>query len=488
MRIGFINPPFKAAYGRFSRESRSPAIAKSGTLYYPLWLIYAAAYAGTHGHEVFFLDAPAQQLDEAQSLNIIREQAPCPALFVLDTSTPSIKSDARFGAALKEICPGAFVILVGTHPSACPEETLLLERGIDAVARGEYDLTITELAEALETGAGPGSARGITWRDARTGEIQTNQAMPYLEDLDRLPFAAEFIQNHLNVHDYFFSAATYPAIQLFSGRGCPFRCDFCVYPQTMHGHTYRTRSPENVAGEMQYIAEHFPDVKEVVIEDDTFTSNTPRVLQICALLVEKGLHKRLQWLCNARVDLDLATMRAMKQAGCRLIIPGIESGSQKILDNIRKGTTTGQFVPFVRNARKAGLLVHACYMVGNRGETEETLEETLELALALNTDTAQFFPLIPYPGTEAYRWAKENGYIQGDYEGYCTGEGGHNAVLDLPGLPASRLLDFCNSARKRYYLRPGYWLHRIRTGLASSDDFRRALKAFWRFKRYLFAK
>ncbi|MDR2435296.1 MAG: B12-binding domain-containing radical SAM protein [Treponema sp.] len=488
MRIGFINPPFKAAYGRFSRESRSPAIAKSGTLYYPLWLIYAAAYAGKHGHEVFFLDAPAEKLDEAQSLKIIREQAPGAALFVLDTSTPSIKSDARFGAELKKICPGSFVILVGTHPSACPEETLLLDRGIDAVARGEYDLTITELAEALETGAGPGNARGITWRDAQTGEIQTNQAMPYLEDLDQLPFAAEFIKTHLNVKDYFFSAATYPAIQLFSGRGCPFRCDFCVYPQTMHGHTYRPRSPENVADEMQYIAEHFPEVKEVVIEDDTFTTNKQRVLQICALLVEKGLHTRLKWLCNARVDLDLATMRAMKQAGCRLIIPGIESGSQMILDNIRKGTKTGQFVPFVRNARKAGLLVHACYMVGNRGETKETLAETLELALALNTDTAQFFPLIPYPGTEAYLWAKENGYIHADYERYCTVDGGHNAVLDIPGLPAFRLLDFCNTARRRYYLRPRYLLHRIRTGLANRDDFTRALKAFWRFKRYLFAK
>ena len=457
-------------------------------MYYPLWLLYAAAYAGEQGHEVFFLDAPAKRLDEERSLAIIRERVSEPALFVLDTSTPSIKSDVRFGAELKRRYPGSFVILVGTHPSACPEETLLLDGGIDAAARGEYDLTVTALADALESGAGPGSVRGITYRDRRSGEITANPAMPYLENLDALPFAAAFIKEHLEVRDYFFSAATYPAVQLFTGRGCPFRCDFCVYPQTMHGHRYRARSPGNVVGEFEYIADHFPGVKEVVIEDDTFTVDKQRVAEICALLVEKGLHKRLKWLCNARADLDLETMRLMKQAGCRLIIPGIESGSQEILDNIRKGTRLDQFLPYVRNARKAGLLVHACYMVGNRGESEETMGETLRLALRLNTDTAQFFPLIPYPGTEAYRRAKEQGGIKTGYEGYCKADGTHNAVLELPGLSAERMSLFCDEARKKYYLRPRYLFHRLKTGLSNIDDLKRSVKAFGRFRRYLFAK
>jgi radical SAM superfamily enzyme YgiQ (UPF0313 family) len=374
MLIYFINPPFRAEYGRFSRESRSPAITKSGAIYYPLWIIYAAAYAKKQGHTVKFLDAPAKGLNQELSLNFIRRQSDENVLFVLDTSTPSIKSDVGFGAKLKFLFPNSFVLLVGTHPSACPDETLLFDASIDAVARGEYDGIVHELAKALENNSSLEMVRGITYRDSDTGTIKTNQDMPYMENLDELPYAAKFIKEYLDVKDYFFAAATYPAIQIFTGRGCPFRCNFCVYPQTMHGHKYRIRSAENIVGEFQYIADNFSEIKEIVIEDDTFTTDKNRIIEICSLLIEKRLQKRLKWLCNARVNLDFETMKIMKKAGCRLIIPGIESGNQQILNNIKKGTKISQFETYVRNAKKAGLLIHACYMVGNQGETMETMQ------------------------------------------------------------------------------------------------------------------
>ena len=484
MNIYFINPPFKAEYGKFSRESRSPAITKSGAIYYPLWLIYAALYSQKHGHYVDFLDAPARQLNEDASLSIIKGNTKEHGLFVLGTSTPSIKSDVKFAEQLKAIYPKAFIMLVGTHPSACPEETLGYSDAIGAVAIGEYDCIVKELADALDKDGDLSKVRGLCYRDKDT--FVRTEAMPPLKDLDDLPYAAQFIKEHLNEKDYFFAAATFPSIQIFTGRGCPFRCNFCVYPQTMHGHAFRARSAENVVGEFEYIANNFPDVKEVVIEDDTFTANKKRVKDICRMLIEKGLHKRLRWLCNARVDLDLETMQAMKAAGCRLIIPGIESGSQQILDNIKKGTKVEQFYQYVSNAKKAGLLIHACYMVGNQGETRETMQQTLKLALKLNTDTAQFFPLIPYPGTEAYQWAKQNGYIELDYAKYCLPDGTHNTVLSTPELSAQEMVDFCNMARKKYYLRPSYILHRLKVGLTNPDDFKRSLKAFGRLKHYLF--
>jgi radical SAM superfamily enzyme YgiQ (UPF0313 family) len=488
MLIYFINPPFKSEYGRFSRESRSPAITKSGALYYPLWLIYAASYAKKQNHTVFFLDAPAKGLHEKQSIDIIRKNAGEKLLFVLDTSTPSIKNDIAFGVKLKELFPGSFILLVGTHPSACPDETLLSDTAIDAVARGEYDLIVNELAKTLEDNLCLESVRGITYRDSKTGTIKTNENMPYIENLDELPYASEFIKEYLDIKDYFFAAATYPAIQIFTGRGCPFHCNFCVYPQTMHGHKYRIRSAKNIVGEFKYIVENFPNVKEVIIEDDTFTTNKARIIEICTLLIENKLPQRLMWLCNARVNLDFETMKIMKKAGCRLIIPGIESGNQQILDNIKKGTRIEQFKEYVKNARKAGLLIHACYMVGNQGETVETMRETLRLALHLNTDTAQFFPLIPYPGTEAYKWAKQNGYIKSGYENYCKEDGTHNSVLNLPGLSSEQMVDFCNMARKKYYLRLRYILHRIKVGLTNKDDLKRSLKAFRSVKNYLFGK
>ncbi|MDE5790885.1 MAG: B12-binding domain-containing radical SAM protein [Muribaculaceae bacterium] len=485
MKLVFINPPFKAEFGKFSRESRSPAITKSGALYYPLWLIYAAAYAEKRGFDVSFIDAPAKPLNEEETLKLIPTGGER-KLFILDTSTPSVKSDVAFAEKLKERYPDSFIVLVGTHPSARAVETLEYSKAVDAIAIGEFDQTICELADALKNGKPLDTVKGLCYRAG--DEILRTQPMPHLTNLDEIPFASRFIKEHLDEKDYFFAAATYPAIQIFTGRGCPFRCNFCVYPQTMHGHKFRARTPQNIVEEFQYIADNFPDVHEVVIEDDTFTADKKRVVEFCNLLIERKLNKRLKWLCNARVDLDYDTMRIMKKAGCRLIIPGIESGSQTILNNIKKGTKVEQFYSYVANAKKAGLLIHACYMVGNQGETKETMQQTLDLALKLNTDTAQFFPLIPYPGTEAYDWAKANGFIVENYEDYVLEDGSHNTVLSMPDLSAEEMVEFCNNARKRYYLRPSYILHRLWIGMKDPSDLKRSLKAFGKLKKYLFKK
>lgn len=537
MTVYFINPPFKWEYGKFSRESRSPAVAKSGVLYYPLWLIYAAAYAEKSGFNVKFLDAPAKRYDFERSLEIIDNElkvytnpegsGETRCLFVVETSTPSIESDAEFCKRIKDTYPQAFVYMVGTHPTATAEETLSNYPWVDGIARKEYDFTITKLAKVIDeyyrdrssescdvskdanddqdsatvkkscnsesTAAqleiNLASLPGISYRSRVDGSIKHNPDAEYITDLDEIPLASDFIKRHLDYRDYFFAAAEYPEIQIFTGRGCPCRCNFCVYPQTMHGHGYRLRSPQNVVEEFRYIAENFPDVKEIVIEDDTFTINRKRVTEICELLIENGLSKRFRWLCNARVNtLDLDTMKLMKRAGCRLVIPGIESGTQEILDNIKKGTTIREIREYIKNTKKAGLLVHACYMVGNQGETRETMQKTLKLALELNTDTAQFFPLIPYPGTEAYEWNKARGYIKYGYSEYCKEDGTHNCVLDLPGIPGEEMVKFCDDARKKYYLRPGYILHRIWTGLKDPNDLKRSLKAFGQFRKYLFRK
>lgn len=487
MHIVFVNPPFKSEYGKFSRESRSPAVTKSGALYYPLWLIYAAAYCKEQGHSVGFIDAPAKPLNEGQTLEAIRAlECPESVLFVYGTSTPSIKSDVAFAEKVRSLYPKCFNLLVGTHPTACIDETFGYSQAIDAIAIGEYDFIVEGLAKVLESGMPLSSVNGLAFRNAG-GQIERTAPMPPIEDLDKIPFASRFIKEYLNEKDYFFAAATYPMIQIFTGRGCPCHCNFCVYPQTMHGHRYRVRSPQNVVDEFEYIVSNFPDVKEVVIEDDTFTIGKERLSMICNLLIQKKIHKRVKWLCNARVNtLDLETMKLMKKAGCRLIIPGIESGNQQILNNIKKGTRVEQFLPYVKNAKKAGLLIHACYMVGNQGETRETMQDTLNLALKLNTDTAQFFPLIPYPGTEAYEYNKRMGYlIVGDYEHYCGEDGTHNTVLSLPGISAKAMVDFCNYARKKYYLRPRYILHRLRVGLTNPDDLKRSLKAFSQLWKYL---
>lgn len=486
MRITFINPPFKTQYGKFSRESRSPSIGHSGEVYYPLWLIYAAAFAKKNGFTVEFIDSCAKRINREDTLQKIAKDCSDSRLFVIDTSTPSITSDISFGAELKEKYPDAFVLLVGTHPSVTVEETLNTNIKIDGVARHEYDYTVTKLAQAIETGADLSTVDGLSYRTA--DGIQHNKDAEYIQDLDSIPFAAEFIRDYLSVDDYYFAASRNPAIQIFTGRGCPARCNFCVYPQTMHGHKYRLRSVDNVIAEYRYIVENLPKVKEIIIEDDTFTVNKPRVIEFCDKMIATGLNKRLPWMCNARVNLDLETMKKMKAAGCKLIIPGIESVDQKILNNIHKGTTVEQIESYIANAHKAKLMVHACYMVGNNGETMQTMHDTLNAALRYKTDTAQFYPLIPYPGTEAYEWAKSNGYITGNYDEYCQEDGSINCVINTPGITSQQYVDFCAYARKKYYLRPWYIWHRIWRGLFDFQDLKRSLRGFASLSKSVFKK
>lgn len=487
MKVCFINPPFKAEYGKFSRESRSPSIGHSGVLYYPLWLIYAATTTEKEGFDIAFIDAPAKRLNKEQTMERVRNEASDARLFVIDTSTPSIYSDVSFGAKLKELYPDSKVMLVGTHPSAVPVETLNINKSIDIVARHEFDYIVRDVAIAIRNNTQIADVQGITYR-MENGEIGMSPDASHIENLDGIPMAAPFIKKYLDVKDYVFPAASFPAIQIFTGRGCPAHCNYCVYPQTLHGHKYRLRSPENVVSEFIYIANNFPDVHEIVIEDDTFTANKQRVMEICKLLIQKKLNKRFRWLCNARVNIDLDTMKTMKKAGCHLIIPGFESFDNQILLNIKKGSTTELIEKYVTNAKKAGLMIHACYMVGNQGETHETMEKTLKAALRFNTDTAQFFPLIPYPGTEAYQWAKSNGYIYGKYEDYLQENGTLNCVLNTPQLSAQELVDFCAYARKKYYMRPWYIAHRLWKGIRNPEDMRRSLKAFWRMKNSLLSK
>ena len=172
MKVCFINPPFKAEYGKFSRESRSPSIGHSGVLYYPLWLIYAACVAEKNGFEVAFIDAPAKQMNKEQTLERVKKEASDAKLFVFDTSTPSIYSDVEFAGIIKKMYPNAFTMLVGTHPSATPDETMGISELIDGLARHEYDYIVRDTAIAIRDGADLATVRGLTYR--KDGEVVHN--------------------------------------------------------------------------------------------------------------------------------------------------------------------------------------------------------------------------------------------------------------------------------------------------------------------------
>jgi anaerobic magnesium-protoporphyrin IX monomethyl ester cyclase len=482
MRVLLINPPFLPEYGRYSRESRSPAITKSGTLYYPFWLLFGAAALERDGYEIEVLDAPAARLGAETAA--ARAKKFGPDLVVINTSTPSVEDDKAFAAYLKETVGGPFTVLVGTHVTARPGDGLA-EPAVDAVCVGEYDRTLVELAGALSVGGDWRPIKGLAYR--RNGKIITNERQPLLEKLDGRPYIAEIVKKYLRVEDYFFAAARYPMVMMITGRGCPHRCVFCLYPQVFHGNKYRLRSPADVVNEFEYVVNELPRVREVVVEDDTFSANKKRVKEICDLLVGRGV--RIRWSANVRANLDYETMVAMRRAGCRLIIVGYESGDQRVLDMMNKGITLEQQVEFAGAARRAGLLVHGCFMAGTPGETLESLERTLEFAIKLAPDTAQFFPLMVYPGTRAYQWAEENGYLTtSDFREWVTAEGLHDCVVSTDELTAEELVEFCDYARRRFYLRPGYILRKAFQGVLHPSEGLRTFLSFKVFAKHLFRR
>ncbi|MCD4848316.1 MAG: B12-binding domain-containing radical SAM protein [Candidatus Aegiribacteria sp.] len=476
MRITAVNPPFLPDY---SRGQRSPAVTKSGTLYYPIWLAYAAGALEQSGNELDLIDAPADGLDIAKTA--IRIDEFNPSLVIVETSTPSIESDVRFADSLCK--PGRTVMLVGTHPSALPEETLQLGSRFDGIVVGEYEIPLVKLAQAIEVSGNPAEIPGLFLRGPK-GEGYSTGHSERLDDLDSLPFVSTVYAKHLNIKNYNNPNALYPQVMIMGGRGCPYECTFCVFPQVLQGRKFRYRSIDNIIREMLWVQDNLPDARAVFFEDDTISVDKKRLRELAEAMIRADVS--ISWTSNIRANVDYETLSICRRAGLRSVCVGFESGSDEMLRNMKKGITTEMSRAFMRNAAKAGVLVHGCFMVGTRGETGKTMEETLEFALEINPDTAQFYPMMVYPGTEAYRQADESGNLTAtEWRDWLTEDGLHNCVVSTDELTSEQLVDFCDHARRKFYLRPLYIFRKMRACLLDADERKRTFRAFSTFRKYI---
>lgn len=486
MKVLLLNPPF---IKKFSRTSRSPGVSKGGCVYYPLWLAYAAGALEKKGHAVKLLDAAGENLSLGKTIAHIKHFEP--KMIVVDTVTPSFENDAKVAAKIKKSIPEAFVVFVGDHVSVLSERSLK-ESKADAVAIKEYDFILPEIANRLEKfgkGKTPGLSgiKGIAWRDGKKIVVNKGAEPPIEKQLDWLPFASQVYAKHLKLENYFYPSVQYPQVTILTGRGCPNRCSFCKWPQTFSGHNYRKRSVKSVADEFEWIQKNLPQVKEIMIEDDTLTQDKQRTIELCRELIKRRI--KLPWSCNARADVPLEVLQWMKKANCRLMCVGIESADQKILNNIHKGTTPQGIRQFVKDSKKAGILVHGCFMFGNQGETKETIRKTAAFARELNPDTAQFFPVMVYPGTETYEWAKKNGYLRAKKWGdWLNRDGTHRTLLSRPGLSAKELNKLTDEARKSFYARPSYVVSKFGQAIKNPKEIPRLAKGSITFAKYLIKK
>lgn len=487
MKVLALNAPY---FDKFSRPQRSPAVTKSGTLYFPLWLSFCVGVLEQDGFEVDFVDAPAWGLSRNDVLE--RARAFGPGLVVMDTSTPSVLNDMGVAAALKQALPGCVVVFVGTHVSALPEETLeqaaAQGNAVDLIALREYEYTMRDVARAVRQARGLPALdvlRGIPGLVLRAdGMTERTPERGFIEDLDALPWVSKVYRKHLDIRHYFNPNARYPMVTLVSSRGCPFRCSFCVYPQTMSGRRYRFRSVPDVVEEMAWVAANFPEAKSIFFEDDTLTADKKRCQELSRSIIERGL--KLDWTANSRIDLDHETMALMRRAGCRMLCVGFESGDPEALKAMHKGIKRERMLEFMRDARRAGILIHGCFIFGFPGDTRESIERTIDFSIELAPDTVQFYPVMVYPGTEAYDEYKQRGWITvSDFSRWLTPEGLHNCVVRNEQLSGEELVRLCDLARRRFYLRPAYFLYKLRQLLLHPKEWGRTAKAARTFFRHL---
>jgi anaerobic magnesium-protoporphyrin IX monomethyl ester cyclase len=470
-RVLLVNGPFVRD---FCRTQRWAARTRGRVLRAPDWLAYATAVCERRGLDARLYDFPARGWGEERLASLCRELRP--DWVVLDTTTPSLHVDLEGARRCREA--GARVILCGPHASALPEDTLTRAAGAaDAVAIGEYDETIADAVLAGDLGTVPGlCVPGPDGRPTRTAP------RPLIRDLDALPFPA---WHQLRLGDYFDGTKLYPTIDVVSGRGCPFRCSFCLWPQVMHGHRYRTRKPAAVVDEIEHDIGLCPDVLrggEFFFEDDTFTVRREYAHAICDEILRRGL--AIRFSVNARADADLDLLRHLRAAGCRMLVVGFESGDTGILEHVGKGTTPEMGMRLVGAANAVGLVVHGCFVLGLPGETRESMGRTVDYALGLGLDTVQFSAAVPFPGTAYYDDCAARGVLRAqDFSDWLDG-GEQGSVVEEPGLSRAEINQAVNRALMRFYFRPGYVV-RFLGATRSRADLYRKLRGFWNFASFL---
>jgi hopanoid biosynthesis associated radical SAM protein HpnJ len=432
----FLNPP---SFEKFDggASSRWPATREIESYWYPVWLTYPAGML--EGSRL--LDGPPHHIKWAEVVTILKDYE----FLVLFTSTMGWDGDQKMAEVIKQTYPSIKISFVGPPVTTSPEKALNECPAIDFICRREFDFSVVEFANGMPLN----EILGVSYKDAN-GVIQHNpdRAQVTPEQLDEMPWATEIYARDLDVTKYNVPFLLHPFVSLYSTRGCPAQCTFCLWPQTLSGHAWRKRSTDDVAAEMANAKKLFPNVKEFFFDDDTFNIQKARTVELCEKLKPLGL----TWSCTSRVTTDFDTLKAMKEAGCRLLIVGFESGDPQILKNIKKGATVQRALDFQRDCHKLGLVVHGDFILGLPGETRESIRNTIDFAKQLDCETIQVSIAHAFPGTEFFDYAKENGFITNEA---MSDEGGHQmAHIEYPGLPVEYVMEMVHKFYDEYFFRP----------------------------------
>jgi hopanoid biosynthesis associated radical SAM protein HpnJ len=314
------------------------------------------------------------------------------------------------------------------------------------------------------------------------GSVRHNEARPILENMDELPFVAPVYQRDLKTENYFIGYLQHPYVSIYTGRGCRSRCTFCLWPQTVGGHRYRTRTAASVIAEVKWIKENMPEVKEIMFDDDTFTDFRPRAEEIARGMGELGV----TWSCNAKANVPYSTLKIMKENGLRLLLVGYESGDDQILLNIKKGLRTDIARRFTADCRQLGITIHGTFILGLPGETQETIAKTIQYAKDINPHTIQVSLAAPYPGTTLYKQAMDNGWLEEHKViNLVNASGVQLAAISYPHLSKEEIYHSVEVFYKRFYFRPSKIWEIVREMMGSWEMTKRRLREGVEFFHFL---
>ncbi len=441
-----------------NREDRCQVPTKDVVIAPPLPptdLMYMAAVAKSEGYECKIIDYTLDELHT--TADVIKDISEFhPDYLVLSTTTPTVKKDLAICAEAKRTVPDLKIIAKGAHFLRFDIKALEEFPALDMVVRGEAEWTLREIL----SGTNIARIQGLTWRKPdETETVTRNNDRTYLEELDSLPFPArDLVDNNLYVRPD--SGKVQGTIKV--ARGCPFDCFFCL-ASAVSGKKVRTRSPENILAEIRECIEKY-NIHDFLFWSDIFNVDRKWVMELCNLIINSNL--KFIWATNTRTDtIDLEMARLMRKAGCRLVSVGIESGSQELLDKMGKKIDIPQIKEAFRIFKQAGLKSFAYYIVGLPWETRETFEETIRLAIELDSDFANFFTATAFPGTRFFDYALDEGLFQAEDVNKNAADSYDDAyfypTVISHNLTKDEIAALHREAVRRFFLRPGYILKSV---------------------------
>jgi radical SAM superfamily enzyme YgiQ (UPF0313 family) len=427
MKVLLLSPPYVPYY---MRNARCDFVSLSGTQWYPILLGYCGAWLEKCGYEVKLIDAPSYRLDHTTAEKMVHDYKP--DWLVVYTGRLSEDNDITIADSITEKT-GCTTVLVGAYASIFPKETLKKAINVRLLVTGEFELPVQELIEGKEYADIP----NLLYKDG--DDIIQNKERSYLgtSELDMIPFVSRFFKKHLDIYRYKSISEPYPFMDILTGRGCTWgRCTYCLWVHSyIKGPVYNCRSIHNVIEELTFITAEMPEVRSVMLQDDTLTEE--RAAELCEEKLRAGI--TIPWSCYARGNMSPEVLKLMKKAECLNLHVGFESAEQGILRNVKKGISRETMTKFAMDAKQAGLRIHGDFAIGFPGETKKSVEETIAWACSIRPHTVQFQLMIPFPGTPFYDALKEKGWLS-------------DGLPDYPEISSEEMERYAKKAYRKFYI------------------------------------